>query len=408
VPNTCILGLQSAPKLQHHNTALQLAATPSVLGFSCCRTLQDAGLGLWALDGLLNVNIGPDNKDNSRAGVAAMSTPADPAPAPDVTSVVVDESSIRSAAMDAAGQQPTQVFVDGTVTESYPTYGTGSAEYSATVEQNPPLDPYPTYTTGGAAQATEQNPPYPTYGTGSAPVYDASSISVTEDYPTYTSGGAGGGSSSSSGGSASPESEHALPAYDFLQNLEYDDTATYQAQTGPNNSPSYVVPRPAEDQVWSTASQYSDTAKMAAHLRTPEATTVQPLVATAAPAAAANPVVVTATPVAPAGMQRPMQQQSVVAAMRPSVVTPRPLPGMQPVAMPIGNGAIQAAVAPGAAAAAAVPAAAVAPRRACEGGEQVWVAGNKYKCRYKRAQQQVAPVQVASGLNTYANGVRAR
>ncbi|WIA11689.1 hypothetical protein OEZ85_011786 [Tetradesmus obliquus] len=242
---------------------------------------RDAGLGLWALDGLLNVNIGPDNKDNSRAGVAAMSTPGDPAPAPEVTSVVVDESSIRSAAMDAAGQPPTQVFVDATTTESYPTYGTGSAEayptygtgsaeayptygtggpagYASTVEQNPPLDPYPTYTTGGAAQTTEQNPPYPTYGSGSMPVQDDASISVTEDYPTYTTGA-----------------------------------------------------------------------------------------------------------VAP--------------------------------------GAAAAAVAPAAGAAAA----AAAPRRACEGGEQVWVAGNKYKCRYKRAQQ-LAPVQVAAGLNTYANGVRAR
>lgn len=395
--------------------------------------MQDAGLGLWALDGLLNVNIGPDNKDNSRAGVAAMSTPGDPAPAPEVTSVVVDESSIRSAAMDAAGQPPTQVFVDATATESYPTYGTGSAEayptygtgsaeayptygtggpagYASTVEQNPPLDPYPTYTTGGAAQTTEQNPPYPTYGSGSMPVQDDASISVTEDYPTYTTGGAGGGSSDSGGsGSGSAGAEQALPAYDFLQNLEYDDTATYQTQKGPNQSPSYVVPRPAEDQVWSTASQYSDTARMAAHLRAPGAAAAAPVAVAAPVATAANPVIVTATPVAPTGVQRPMPQQSVVAAMRPSVVQPRQLPVVQPLAPMVGVG--QTAVAPGAAAAAVAPAAgaaaAAAPRRACEGGEQVWVAGNKYKCRYKRAQQ-LAPVQVAAGLNTYANGVRAR
>jgi hypothetical protein len=56
----------------------------------------------------------------------------------------------------------------------------------------------------------------------------------------------------------------------------------------------------------------------------------------------------------------------------------------------------------------APPAAAAAPRKACEGGEQVWVAGNKYKCRYKRGQQAAPAAQVAAGLSTYANGVRAR
>jgi hypothetical protein len=68
---------------------------------------------------------------------------------------------------------------------------------------------------------------------------------------------------------------------------------------------------------------------------------------------------------------------------------------------PVPHGVMQAA-------APTAPAAAAAPRQACEGGEQVWVTGNKYKCRYKRGQQAAAGAQVAAGLSTYANGVRAR
>lgn len=304
--------------------------------------MQDAGLGLWVLDGLLNVNIGPDGSDYAKTQLAAQSVPtAGPAPAPEVKSVVVDETSAERKG------GPTQVVVDES-SISYPTYTSGSgAVINPAEEQNPP---YPTNA------YEEQNPPYPTYRSGGA-------VPEKATYPTYTSGGAADavnpvpsdtGSTVSAVATPAAYSGHAtsgvettLPAYDFSGGLDYDpsEVPTYTSQSGPNNSPSYVVPRPAkqaeDDAVWSTASQFSDTARMGARL--------------------SAPITSGGVPVA------------TVTAVQPGAVVP-----------PVASTA--------------------APRRACDGGEQVWVSGSKYKCRYKRAQ----PVQVAPGQNTYANGVAVR
>lgn len=252
---------------------------------------KDAGLGLWLLNGLANIQIGPDGRGWETGHIAAQNVPgqataaaASQSPPEQVTSVVVDET--------AAGGD-----------ESKTAAATGSEVHLAAES---------------AAAATEE------------PIITEEPIRM--DLSTVT---------------ASPEPPAPQPAAARSSAARRARPSTYVEP----RPVTYVEPREvviAQDgsDAWSAAAPQDTTALQAA----PAA--VGPVdFAPVMPLATASEVVAYQYPYA-AGM-RPVQQ----------------------VAVPTPTAATAAAVA------------AAGLRRACEGGTMVAVAGNRFKCKYRRTQQ---------------------
>ena len=282
---------------------------------------KDAGLGLWLLNGLANIQIGPDGRgwetghiaaqnvpgeQPEAAAAAAAATPAGQAPQ-QVTSVVVDE-----AHPDGSNGQPSGGAVDGVVH--------AASEVPAAAVEEPII--------------TEE----PINLSLSAAVDEASRGAV-------------------------------LPA----------TAAPRSSSARRSRPPRYVEPRPPTYVEPRPGAAVSDSDAV-----------VLPVAAQSSDAAAVDPAELAATP------------PDVTAWGPAPALQPLPTTDLQRSTATVQNAAAGTApVQPAVTAAAA--AAAPMPRRACEGGAMVAVAGNKFKCRYRRTRQAAS----ANDVRTYPSGVAA-
>lgn len=276
---------------------------------------KDAGLGLWLLNGLANIQIGPDGRGWETGHIAAQSVPGQASAA------------VAGTAGQPAGQQVTSVVVDE------PPAGDGKAAAAAAVAGE-------VHAASDSAEATAVEEPI-----------------ITEEpiSPELTAEVAGMGEEAlQAATAAAPQPSAAAAAAAARSSAARRAKPRKYIEARPAV---YVQPRPVvvateEDTLGAGAAQFDGAAAAAAAAAVPQYASQ--------PAAGVQPAVVpfnaAVPPYAPAGVVGVQQVPAVAAA------------------------------------------AAAAPRRACEGGVMVAVAGNKLKCRYRKGSRpaQRAQAGVAS------------